>query len=133
MATVNRIIRNFKDLDLSFEAHPFTKDLVVKRDKEAIKNAIKNLILTRHYERPFHPEIGCQIHNMLFENFTPISRSIMEQSISDVINKFEPRARIIQIDVDDDPDDNEIDINIIFTYANVSEPITVNFSVSRVR
>lgn len=133
MVTINRSVRNFRDLDLNFDSHPYTKDLVIKKDKDAIKNAIKSLVLTKNYERPFHPELGCQVHNMLFENFTPITKAIMEQSIVDVITKYEPRVSLLQVDVTENPDDNSIDIDIIFNYANASDPITVSVSVFRAR
>ena len=133
MATINRDVRTFRDLDLSFDANPFTKDLVIKKDKEAVKNAIKQLVLTRNYERPFHPEIGCQVHTFMFEHFTPVIKAAMEQSIRDVITKFEPRARLLEINIDENQDDNSLTVDIIFTYANYSEPISVTTILTRVR
>lgn len=133
MVTINRTVRNFRDLDLSFQSHPFTKDLIVKKDKEAIKNSIRQLILTKNYERPFHPEIGCQIYALLFENFDPIVKNAMEQSVRDVITKFEPRVRLIEVSVDENYEDNSIVVNVIFTYANYTEPLTVSTTITRTR
>jgi len=131
---VNRTSRNYKDIDLSFDPHPFTKDLAVKKDKEAINNAIVNLISTRPYDRPFHPEIGCQIYSLLFENFTSITKASAEQTIVDVISKFEPRINLISVLCYQSTDDeNEMIINITYLYDNSPEPITLTTSLSRVR
>lgn len=131
---INRISRTFRDLDLSFDPHPFTKDLLVKKDTEAIKNAIFNLINTRPYDRPFHPEIGCQIHSLLFENFTPVTQAVAEKSVFDVLSKFEPRIDIVQVSVTQSiNDENEMVVSVMFLYDNTSEPITVSTSLNRVR
>ena len=97
MAT--RTVRQFTDFSLLFNKHPSTADVVKKNDEEAIKQSLLNLLLTRNYERPFHPEIGCQINSLLFENFGPVTRNVMKQSIVDMIEKFEPRVIIRKIDV----------------------------------
>ena len=80
MAT-QKSIKNFVDLDLSFKVNPFTKDLYLKTDEEAVKTALKHLIQTRNFERPFHPEIGTQVHSLLFENFSPAVKLAMERTI----------------------------------------------------
>lgn len=126
--------RNFKDIDTLFDPHPFTKDLAVKKDEEAIKNALINLINTRPYDRPFHPEISCQIHSLLFENFTPVTKAIAEKSVYDVLKKFEPRVDILEVVVSTSKTDlNEMIVSVVFTYNNVSEPITISTALSRAR
>jgi phage baseplate assembly protein W len=131
---INRISRTFRDLDISFDPHPFTKDLLVKKDTEAIRNAIFNLINTKPYDRPFHPEIGCQIHSLLFENFTPVTKAVAEKSVFDVLSKFEPRIDIVQVTVTQSvEDENEMIVSVMFLYDNTSEPITVTTSLTRVR
>lgn len=131
MATRNT--RQFSDLNLLFTPHPITADVTKKVDEEAVKASLRNLISTKNYERPFHPEIGCQIYSLLFENFTPISRSVMRRSIFDVINKFEPRAQIVDVKIDNRVDNNEIGVEIIFKLINSERPITLRTAISRVR
>lgn len=133
MATINRSIRTFSDFNLLFTAHPSTADVVTVTNENAVKAAIRNLILTKNYERPFHPEIGCQVSSLLFENFTPITKFIMEQTIRDVLEKFEPRARLTGIFVDEMPDDNAINVSVQFTLNNIERPITVNTILTRTR
>ena len=77
MATRNT--RQYSDFNLLFSSHPVTGDVTRKNDEEAVKASLRNLISTRHYERPFHPEIGCQIHGLLFENFNPVTAQVMKK------------------------------------------------------
>ncbi len=128
-----RNTRTFTDLNLLFTPHPATADVTKKVDEEAIKTAIKHLILTKNYERPFHPEIGCQVHSLLFENFTPVTRQIMKRTIIDVINKFEPRATILNVVISDRVDNNEIGVQIEFKFNNSEKPIVLNTTITRIR
>ena len=133
MATINRKSRTFTDISLMFNTNPFTRDIYTKVDEEAIKNSIRNLVLTKNYERPFHPEIGCQIYSLLFENFTPVTVQVMKKTIFDVINKFEPRATVLEVNIRDKSDDNQIDLDIIFRINNSERPITLTTFITRVR
>lgn len=128
-----RNTRNYTDLNLLFTPHPATADVTKKVDEEAIKAAVKHLILTRNYERPFHPEIGCQIHSLLFENFTPVTRQIMKKTISDVIAKFEPRVTLLDVSISDRVDNNEVGVQITFKFNNSERPIVLTTTISRVR
>ena len=92
MATENRKARKFIDFDLNFRADDQTKDITESVNENAVRQALKSLLLTKNYERKFHPEIGCQIYSMMFENFTPSTVSIMKRTIQDVVASFEPRA-----------------------------------------
>lgn len=133
MVTINRKIREFADLNLGFSSHPATADVVKRTDEDAVRAAIRNLILTKNYERPFHPEIGCQIHSLLFEMWDPVLKNVVERTIQDVIDKFEPRARIINVEVADKSDENAIDVTVEFIMQNYNSPITVTTTLSRVR
>ena len=126
-------LQRFKDIDLTFEPHPSTGDLTVLRDDFAIKNAVKNLVLTRHYERPFHSEIGSNVNKMLFENANPGIVSLLRQEISDVINNFEPRVDIQDIQILFSPDFNAIKVTIVFVIRNTTRPLTVQFTLNRTR
>ena len=133
MSTINRNIRQFTDIDLMFAKHPSTADITKKIDVEAVKASVRNLLSTRNYERPFHPEIGCQIFSLLFENFTPITKQVMKKTIYDVINKFEPRVDVLDVILKDNSDNNEILVDVIFKILNSDKPITIRTAISRVR
>jgi phage baseplate assembly protein W len=132
MAT-SKQIKQFADLDLSFTINPFTKDLYLKTDEDAVKTAIKHLIRTKNFERAFHPEIGTQVHSLLFENFSSAVKLAMERTIVDSIEKYEPRVRLINVEIEESTDSNDLIINIIFTLKNTSTPVTISTLISRVR
>ena len=125
--------RQYTDLNMLFTKHPLTGDVTKKQDEEAVKTSLRNLISTRHYERPFHPEIGCQIHSMLFENFTPVTLQVMKKTIFDVVEKFEPRVTVLDVKIRERVDDNRLDLDIIFRLNNSERPITVSTFLTRVR
>ena len=133
MATINRKVRSFSDINLLFTAHPSTLDVNKVTDENAVRAAVRNLILTKNYERPFHPEIGCQITSLLFENYSPITKTTMQKTIQDVLEKFEPRARITELDIVDKPDENSIDVTVRFVVNNIERPITVTTTLQRAR
>lgn len=132
MAT-NRNTRQWSDLNLLFTTHPATADITKKTDEEAVKASLKNLISTKNYERPFHPEIGCQIFSILFEPFTPVTVQVMKKTIADVINKFEPRVVLLDVRIQDRPDNNDLTVTIFFKLLNSEKPVTLTTSISRVR
>ena len=121
------------DLDLSFTPNPITGDINPIKDIEAIKNSVKNLLLTRNFERPFHSEIGSPIRQLLFENPGPMFVAMMKRSIIDVINNFEPRVNVVDLQVDDSIDANEVFITLVFTIVNTQRPITLEFTLERTR
>ena len=128
-----RNTRTFSDLDLNFIAHPMTGDVSKKFDEFAIKQSVKNLILTNHYERPFHPEIGSQITGLMFENWSPMIQSVIRQSIINTITNFEPRVQLIDILVNPSPDENSIYVEITFKIVNTEAPLTIDITLDRTR
>lgn len=128
-----RNTRTFSDLDLNFTAHPVTKDVVRKFDEEAIKAAVKNLVLTQNYERPFHSEIGSQIRGLLFEPATPMLNVMLKRAITDTIINFEPRVRLNEVLVTISPDNNEVYVSIYFTIINTTKPLQVSLVLTRSR
>jgi len=133
MATINRKTRQFTDFNLLFTAHPSTKDITLKTDEDAVKASIRNLISTNNFERPFHPEIGCQVYGLLFENLNPLTVQVMKQTIIDVIDKFEPRAVILDVLINDSIDKNSIDVDVVFRLVNSERPVTIRTAITRAR
>lgn len=128
-----RKTRIFADLDFNFALHPLSADVARKYDEEAIKQAVKALVLTANYERPFHPEIGSQVSRLLFENFTPMTGAMIESSIINTIMNFEPRVNIISVNVYPNDNNNELNVTIIFKIVNTEKPLTVDFILQRTR
>lgn len=115
----SRSTRLYKDIALSFERNAATKDVIVKKDVDAVKQSVRNLILTNHYERPFQPEIGSGISNLLFEPLDPITANSITRVIGEVITNFEPRAQLISVDAQPDYNGNSYEVTINFRVINV--------------
>ena len=128
-----RNTRIFSDLDFNFTAHPVTKDVSRRYDENAVKTALKNLILTRNYERPFHSEIGSPIRSLMFEPATPMLGVMLRQAIFDVVNNFEPRVQLTQVDVTVSDENNAIYITIEFKIVNTERPLTLDLTLERTR
>lgn len=128
-----RNTRIFSDLDLNFTAHPVNKDISRKYDDNAIKQSIKNLLLTRNFERPFHSEIGSPIRAMLFELPGPMFTVMLQRAVIDVINNFEPRVEVLDVRVNDSIDTNAVYITLEFKIVNTERPITLDLALERTR
>ena len=123
----------YSDIDLAFLSHPVTGKLTRKINRHAVRQSVKNLILTNFYERPFKPDIGCTIRGLLFENFRPGLEEELTRAIQETIGNHEPRAELLQVLINGRPDDHGINISIIFRVVNVTEPETLNIILERVR
>lgn len=125
--------RTFVDLDASFMPNPVTGDLTVRTDEQAVKFAIRSLILTNYFERPFQSSLGSPVGQLLFENIGPNFEIILEQSIKDVINNYEPRVDVLNIDVFAKEEYNEVYINIVFKIKNTEKPLDISVTLKRTR
>ena len=126
-------VRTYRDLDLDFTRHPVTNDVVAIEDVNAVKRSVRNLINTQFYERPFHPELGCGVRDMLFENFTPMTGIFLKRKIEEVLVNYEPRISLNQITLDDDVDNNRLVVNIYFYVQGVPDPVSVTTFLQRLR
>ena len=130
MAQISRI---FSDLDLNFLAHPTTKDVTTVVNEQAIKAALRNLILTSNYERPFHPEIGSPIRSLLFNNATPLTSILIERAIYQTVQNFEPRVSLINVSAKLSPDNNAVYVTIEFRILNIATVQSINLILNRTR
>jgi phage baseplate assembly protein W len=125
--------RSFRDLDLDFTRNAVTNDVNVVDDVIAVKRSLKNLVQTNFYERPFQPELGCGVRELLFENFTPMTKVFLERKIEEVIVNYEPRVNLQNVAVDDDQDKNRLVVDIYFYVVGVPGPQVVQTFLQRVR
>jgi phage baseplate assembly protein W len=130
---MTRNTRLFSDIDLNFTKHPVSRDITRRYDENAIKASIKNLLLTRNFERPFHSEIGSPIRSLMFELPGPMFDVMLQRAIIDVINNFEPRVQIIDVRVNDAADLNAVYITLEFKIVNTERPITLDLALERTR
>ena len=115
---ISRNVRQYKDLDLFFGKTQGSDDISKITDIEAVKRSVRNLVLTNFYEKPFHPEIGSGVRDILFENMTPVTSVVLAKKVEDVIENFEPRARLIGVRALPNLDRNEYEVTIEFFVVN---------------
>lgn len=125
--------RNYRDLNLNFTAHPVKKDISKHINERAIINSVKNLVSTNFYERPFRPEIGSGVRQILFEMVDSVSGAALERQILEVIQNFEPRVTVDSITATPSPDENGYNVTMEFFIINLPNPITINFFLERIR
>ena len=131
---ISRNVRQYRDLDLFFGRKPVSGDVNKLTDVENIKRAVRNLVLTNIYERPFHPEIGSGVREMLFENMTPFVAIMLTKRVEDVIENFEPRVRLMNVSARPDLDRNTYELTITFFIINApTELVEVDFFLERLR
>ena len=128
-----RSSRIYKDLNLDFQINSATKDIQKITDIEAVKRSVRNLINLNHYEKPFHPEIGSNLRAMLFENMTPQMNALISKQIEQLIQNYEPRARLIQVRTLPLFDRNAYAVTINFQVVNSPEPVVVEQLLERLR
>ena len=125
--------RRFRDIDLDFTRNAVTNDVNVVEDVIAVKRSVRNLVQTNFYERPFNPELGCGVRELLFENFTPMTKVFLQNKISEVLKNYEPRIDLTSVNVDDDQDNNRLIVDINFYVVGVPGPQTVSTFLQRLR
>ena len=125
--------RIYADLNLSFTKNPATKDVARLFDVQAIKRAVKNIILTNKYERPFDSDFGCNLRGFLFENITEPLLVIIKDRVAMAIEKYEPRVTVEDVVVRDDQDKNGISIMVSFLINGTEAPVSVSTFLQRVR
>ena len=111
-------MRQYRDLDLFFAKKQGSDDISKITDIEAVKRSIRNLVLLNYYEKPFNPEIGSDVRDLLFENMSPLTSVVLARAIEDVIENFEPRARLINVRALPNLDRNEYEVSIEFFVVN---------------
>ena len=124
----------YSDLDLFFGKNNSDNDVNIIYDVQAIKRSIRNLVLTNRYDKPFHPEIYSGVRGMLFELMTPTTAVILARQVEDVIENFEPRARLVGVNVYPDLDNNSYTCTIEFYIVNaLTELIDLTIALERIR
>tara|TARA_R100001369_G_scaffold77304_1_gene106635 strand:- start:257 stop:739 length:483 start_codon:yes stop_codon:yes gene_type:complete len=145
---IDRNVRQYKDLDLFFTKKKLSaknsdgvvtvsgakSDINIITDITAVKRSIRNLVLTNHYEKPFHPEIGCGVREILFELMTPISAHLLTRKIENVVTDYEPRAQLVGVRATPDLDRNAYEVTIEFYVLNApTELVDLTVLLERLR
>jgi len=130
----DRSVRKYSDLDLFFGKKSSDSDIQNITDVKAVKRSIRNLVLLNHYEKPFQPEIASGVRDMLFELMTPVTAQILARKVEDVINNYEPRARLVGVTAIPDLDRNAYEVSIEFYVVNQpTELVDLSIMLERLR
>ena len=123
----------FRDLDLNFQAHPNSKELVTIKDDAAVKRSLRNLLLYDHYEKPFQPDFGSNIRRTLFENFGPQTETTLKNEIETVISNYEPRVQLETVRVVARSEQNLYEVVISYYISNSATIRTAQLFLERLR
>ena len=124
---ITRVSRSFKDISLSFEPHPVTKDLPVLKNERAIIRSVRNIVETIPTEKFFNPLFGSDVYRSLFDFVDFGTASIIQEQIKTALNNFERRINNVKVEVEPRPDDNDFEITVIFDIIGQDLP-TQEFS-----
>ena len=132
--TSDRNVRQYSDLELFFGKKTSDNDISKVTDVEAVKRSIRNLVQLNVYDKPFHPEVSGGVREMLFENMTPVVSTIISRQIEDVIENFEPRARLVSVRALPDFDRNAYEVQVAFYVVNTpTELVDLTVMLERLR
>lgn len=123
----------YSDLFTNMDVNPVSTDVALKTNENAIKQSIRNLLLTNRGERPFQPLLGGDLKKLLFENMSPQTFVNVKKYVETAIKLYEPRANLIDTIVDGDWDNNSVNITIVFNVINKQEPVSLQLIITRVR
>lgn len=123
----------YRDINLAFEKHPLTGDVVSATDVEAIKKSLRNLVMTDLYDVPFNPEKGTSLNGSLFENFTPITTEFLKTKINEMIDLYEPRIQVQKIVIFQKDDQNALEVSIYFKILDLNRFEDITIFVERTR
>ena len=131
---IDRNVRQYKDLDLFFGTKQASNDINKVTDIQAVKRSVRNLVLLNHYEKPFHPEIGSGVRDILFEPMTPLTSHSLAVEIEDVIENFEPRAKLVGVRALPNLERNEYEVSVEFYVVNApTELVDLTIFLERLR
>ena len=129
-------IRNevqYRDLDITFRANPITGQLNILKNNAAVKRALRNLILTEKFERPFRPFFGSTVSQSLFENFDSVTAADVKDAIYLAVSEHEPRVELLDVRVNPNEEQNSLKVTILFRVVNQAEPDELTLVLERVR
>jgi phage baseplate assembly protein W len=131
---LENISRGFKDISLSFLRHPVTNDIGILSNEDAIKRSVMNLVRTKIGERFFNSLLGSNVENYLFELADSGIVDPLQEEIRNAISNFEPRVIVRRVNVDIFPENNELDVTIVYDIVGLSTPTqAINFILQPTR
>lgn len=125
--------RTYKDIDCSFEKKITSGDIYKKTDAEAVKQSVRNLLLTNRGEKPFQPYYGSRLQRLMFSLDTETDESDVEDVVREAITNYERRARVLSVQANFSPDYNSANVTVFLRIVNTMEDVSVTVTIARVR
>lgn len=122
----------YKDIDLTFAKRP-DNDVYRKNDAAAVKQSVKNILLTNYAEKPFVPEFGANLNDFLFNLDTEFDDDLIEEAIIQAINDYEPRAQVLNVNVNTNGDYHEVKATVTFRVISTNDTVTIELDLTRLR
>ena len=119
---LERVSQGFKDISATFKINPLNRDLIALKNENAIARSVRNLIFTYPGDKPFQPNVGCRVSDLLFENFDNITAASIRSEIENTINNYEKRVKLNKVEVNANLDSNEFDVLINYYIVGVDIP-----------
>ncbi len=119
---LERISQGFKDISMSFQTNPLTKDLIAMKNENAIARSVKNIVFTNPGEKFFNPRFGSRITGLIFENADDLTAIEIQTQITESINRYEPRVKLRSINAIADLDNNAFDVVIVYDIIGADLP-----------
>lgn len=123
----------YSDFLMNLNRHPESNIVVRATNEEAVKKALRNLLLTNRGERMYQPDVGADLSSLLFENISPVTTDLIKSNIIETINRFESRVKVIEVIVVPNEASNSYEVGIIFEIINSVDPVSINLTLYRVR
>lgn len=128
--TLNKL---YSDIDFNFTRTPGRNDIALSYDEMAVIRAVRYLLLTKNYERPFQSNIGSRLEHLLFEPLSSITAAAIKTEIENTINNHEPRVSLTQVTIYEQPDNNAYSVSLEFFIGNNVQPTAINLILERTR
>lgn len=127
------VTKKYTDIDLTFTPHPVTGDVAVLRDADAVKRSLRNLMYMGKFDRPFEPDLGANLRQLLFEPINPMTEKAIDMQIRGAISRYEPRVSVTELTVDGRPDENGYVVTLKFVIDALSTFETITTFLEKIR
>ena len=119
---LERVSQGFKDISMSFQTNPLTKDLIAMKNENAIERSVKNIVFTNPGEKFFKPKFGSSISNSLFENADDLTAIQIQTQIEESVQRYEQRVKLRTVDANANIDGNSFDVVIVYDIIGADIP-----------
>jgi phage baseplate assembly protein W len=123
----------FTDIDISFERHPGTHDIFRLRDDVAVRQSIKNILMSNAFDKPFDPDFDMNLNGLLFENLHPGLKVMLKKKVEEILFRYEHRIIVDDVIITQEDDYNSLVVTVMYFIVGVEQAQTITVTVERTR